>query len=202
MTPDVRVLVLASASRSRTELLTAAGVAHSVQPAMVDEAAIRTARRAAGDDVAAVAMALAEAKAAVVSLAEAEIPVIGADQMLDCGGTWLDKPADRAEAERHLRLLRGREHRLITAVCLTRNGRVEWRHVETVRLTMRRFSDRFLDDYLDRVGNDVTGTVGAYRLEGPGATLFERIDGDYFSILGLPLLPLLAALRDRGLLMD
>ena len=124
--------------------------------------------------------------------------VIGADQILDCDGRWFDKPASMDEAANHLRALSGRTHRLVSAGCVATGGVVSWRHVETPSMTMRRLDDDFIADYLDRAGPSVLESVGAYRLEGIGARLFERIDGDYFTILGLPLLPLLAFLRDAG----
>ena len=125
--------------------------------------------------------------------------VIGADQILECDGIWFDKPADRAAAAETLKRLRGRTHRLVSAISVLGGGRgAPWRHRGEARLTMRSFSDRFLARYLDAVGDEVTTSVGAYRLEGRGAQLFTRIEGDYFTVLGLPLLPLLAFLRGGG----
>lgn len=142
-----------------------------------------------------VALALADSKARAVAARRPGALVIGADQILECEGRWFDKPSTVAEAARHLRALRGRTHRLICAVVVVRDGERLWRHVAEARLTMRRFSDRFLDDYLASGGPAVLESVGAYRLEGLGAQLFETIEGDYFTILGLPLLPLLDFLR-------
>ena len=120
--------------------------------------------------------------------------------MLDCGGKWLDKPIDMDAAAESLRLLRGQSHELVTSVSIARAGQECWRLTDRATLVMRDFSDEFLDGYLDRVGEDVLSSVGAYQLEGLGAQLFERIDGDYFTILGLPLLPVLAYLRNEGAL--
>jgi septum formation protein len=124
--------------------------------------------------------------------------VIGADQMLDCKGVWFDKPADRRQARAQLVALRGRTHVLSSAACVYRDGQRLWHAVQQARLTMRPFSDEFLDEYLSAVGDDVTGSVGAYRLEGLGSHLFARVEGDWFTILGLPLLPLLDFLRGQG----
>jgi len=124
--------------------------------------------------------------------------VIGADQTLECGGALFDKPASADEAARQLRSLSGRTHRLVSALCVARDGAVEWRHAQEARLTMRRLSDDFIADYLSRAGPAALGAVGSYHLEGLGVNLFSRIDGDYFTILGLPVLPLLAFLRGEG----
>ncbi len=141
-------------------------------------------------------MTLAEAKATADDHGMAL--VIGADQLLDCDGRWFDKPASMDEAADHLRALSGRTHRLVSAVCVATGGMVTWRHVEVPLMTMRRLDDDFIAAYLDRAGPSVLESVGAYRLEGVGARLFEHIDGDYFTILSLPLLPLLAFLRQAG----
>jgi septum formation protein len=142
-----------------------------------------------------VALALADSKARAVSARRPGAIVVGADQILECEGRWFDKPATVEEAARHLRALRGRTHRLVSAVVAVRDGERRWRHAAEARLTMRDFSDRFLEDYLARSGPAILESVGAYRLEGLGAQLFARIEGDYFTILGLPLLPLLDFLR-------
>lgn len=193
-------IILASASPARANLLENAGVAAIRDPSAVDEAAIRESARAANLAVEHCAMRLAEAKALDVADRHPAEYVIGADQILDCAGVWFEKPKSRAEAAKTLRDLRGHEHRLVSAVVVCARNRIIWRHVDTARLTMRPFDDRFLGRYLDLAGDDVLSSVGAYRLEGPGAQLFSAIDGDYFTILGLPLLPLLAALRDLGAL--
>jgi septum formation protein len=191
-------LVLASASASRARLLEAAGLALLCEPSRVDEDEIKAAFRASGADAADCAMALAEAKALRVSGRRPGALVIGADQMLVCDGRWFDKPADRAEARAHLALLRGRAHELVTAACIARDGAVLWRVLDRPRLVMRRFSDAFVETYLDAVGEAALLSVGAYQLEGPGVQLFAAVEGDFFAVLGLPLLPLLDILRSHG----
>jgi septum formation protein len=193
-------LVLASASAARRRLLAAAGIAVLVDPAMVDEARIKAASWREGRSCEDCAVALAEAKAEVVSARHPGALVIGADQMLDHDGTWLDKPRDREHAQRQLMSLRGRRHELVSAVALALDDVLLWHHVERAGLAMRDFSDAFLDDYLAAMGERVLATVGGYEFEGLGAQLFAGIEGDYFAILGLPLLPLLEALRQRGAL--
>jgi len=191
-------LVLASGSRVRATLLREAGLAFEVQPANVDESI--TKREMAGADPMAIAEALAAIKARAVSPSRQGVLVIGADQMLVCDGGLFDKPADLDEARGHLRRLRGRTHHLCTAAVAVRDGEVLWRHTERPELVMRPFSDGFIEDYLAAVGTDALLSVGAYQLEGRGAQLFERVTGDFFSILGLPLLPLLAFLRHQKLI--
>jgi septum formation protein len=166
-----------------------------VDPARLDEDAIKDAfPREPGR----CAVALAAAKAGQVSPRHPGRLVIGADQTLDCDGIRFDKPRDAAEARRQLASLRGRGHALHAAVAVMRDGDLIWQHVEPARLWMREFSDAFLDDYLAVVGEEAYATVGSYAIEGVGVQLFERIEGDYFTILGLPLLPLLGFLRGRG----
>ncbi len=194
--PDGPV-VLASASDVRSRILERAGINHVRDPARLDESAIKSANR--DKDPGVVAGLLSLAKAAQVSERHPGALVIGADQILDLDGEWFDKPADLGEAELHLRKLRGSAHTLISAVSAVRDGRLLWQHVDTARLVMRPFGDDFLAAYLEEAGPDVLGSVGVYRLEGPGAQLFSEIDGDYFTVLGLPLLPLLAFLRREGI---
>lgn len=191
-------VILASASATRARLLEEAGLAVTCDPAGLDEAVLKRRCRADGADAAACAAALADAKAARVAGRHEGALVIGADQLLACGEDWFDKPEDQAAARRQLAQLRGREHVLATAVAVWRADRPLWRHSERPRLAMRAFSDAFLDAYLAAAGDSILASVGAYRLEGLGAQLFERIEGDYFAILGLPLLPLLAFLRREG----
>ncbi len=196
--PAHPALILASKSAARAALLRNAGVDFTVETAPVDEASVKASFRAEGRAAEDLALALAEMKAARVSRAHPGALVIGADQLLDCEGVWFDKPGDLAGARRDLLALRGRAHRQISAVCVVADGTAIWRHVEIARLVMRPFSDAFLDDYLARAGAEIGACVGAYRLEDLGAQLFSRIEGDYFTILGLPLLPLLEFLRGHG----
>jgi septum formation protein len=193
-------LILASGSTARRAVLAGAGLRFAVRPADVDESVMKAAARAEGVDATAAALRLADAKAARVAQNETQALVIGADQILDCAGTWYDKPPDLAAARRQLLALRGRPHTLATAVVCRRGRHLVWQHTALPRLTMRPFSERFLDAYLAAEGEHVLGSVGAYRLEGPGAQLFAAVDGDHTAILGLPLLPLLAFLREAGML--
>ena len=191
-------LVLASKSVSRRAVLEAAGIPIEIVPADIDERAVEAGHAAQGAGE--VAALLARAKAAAVATAMPGRLVLGADQTLARGDRRFSKPADRAGAAAQLRALRGHTHALHSALALARDGGVLFDCVDTARLTMRDFSDRFLEDYLDLVGNAALTSVGGYQLEGVGVHLFERVEGDYFTILGLPLLPLLAFLRDKGLI--
>lgn len=193
-------LVLASGSVTRRRMLEAAGLSFRVVPADVDEDAIRSALTVpdAGGGPERVARVLAQAKAEEVSRRMPDALVIGGDQVLALGRDIFTKPADLAAARRTLRALAGRTHRLLSAVSLAINGAEVWSHLDAASLTVRDISDTYLDDYLARVGDGVCACVGAYELEGLGVQLFECIEGDYFTILGLPLLPLLAELRARG----
>jgi septum formation protein len=193
------MLLLASTSPFRRRLLEAAGLLFRVAPAQVDEAALK---RELGSKVAptALADALAAAKAAAVSETSPGHLVIGADQVLAMDGTLFDKPRDVEEARAQLRRLRGQTHRLVTAVALAQEGRAVWTTVDSASLTMRDFSDAFLDRYLAECGDRLLQIAGAYEIEGRGIQLFERVEGDYFTIVGLPLVPLLAELRARGVL--
>lgn len=170
----------------------------AVEPARVDESAVKAAMAEDGADAEDTALMLASMKADRVSRRRGDALVIGADQVLDLEGRWFDKPADMDEARESLRALRGRTHRLVTAVCVTRDGDRIWHRVETPRLAMREFSDAFLDHYLRQAGESVLSSVGAYRLEGSGVQLFSEVEGSYFTILGLPLIPLLDFLRGHG----
>jgi septum formation protein len=191
-------VVLASASRSRLELLRRAGLHLRAEPARVDESEVKASLRAEQADAAAAAETLAELKASKISLRAPGALVIGADQILDCEGRWFDKPPDRAAAVAHLRALGGKTHALATAVCVVRDGVRIWHHREAPRLTMRPLDGVYIESYLDAAGPAVLETVGAYRLEDLGAQLFTKVSGDYFTILGLPLLPLLGFLREHG----
>ena len=188
-------VVLASSSATRREMLEAVGLQIGFQTPEVDEDAIKRAMLARGAPPADIAVALAEKKALTVAAAYREALVIGADQVLICDGVLFDKPPDMAAARQTLTSLRGRGHELITAVAVARGEEVIWQHRERAALAMRALSDGEIDRYLSQAGNAVLHSVGAYQLEGPGAQLFERVDGDFFTILGLPLLPLLAFLR-------
>ncbi|KAA0580260.1 septum formation protein Maf [Azospirillum sp. B21] len=192
------VLVLASGSRTRAAMLEQAGVSAILDKPLIDEDEVKAAGRAEGVPADAVAEALAELKAQRITRRHPGALVVGADQMLECEGRWFDKPADRAAARAQLLDLRGKTHRLVSCAVVVRNGERMWHKVDSARLTMRNFTEDFLDDYLDRVGDDVLHSVGAYQLEGLGAQLFQRVEGDFFTILGLPLLPLLGFLRVHG----
>ena len=189
-------LVLASGSATRRALLQAAGLSFDVAVPNIDEGAVKTAAKGDGGTAEHAATALANMKAATV--ADQDALVIGADQILVCGGTWLDKPATLAAAREQLSFLRGRAHTLVTAIVCRRAGQRVWRHVATPKLTMRPFSAAFLDAYLAAEGDALLSCVGAYRLEGRGAHLFDALDGEYTAILGLPMLALLGFLRQSG----
>lgn len=196
-------LVLASASPTRAALLEAVGLVLTRVPPSVDESAVRAALRSEGASTEDAASALAELKArSAGGRAPAGSLVLGADQILELDGAWLEKPADRTEARAQLASLRGRTHRLVSAVVVVKDGARIWHAVDKAELAVRPFSDTFLDAYLDRCGESVLGSVGAYRIEGEGAQLMARIRGDHFTILGLPLLPLLAFLREQRVLLS
>jgi septum formation protein len=190
-------LVLASRSAIRRAVLEAAGIPVEVSPADVDERVIEAG--AGSSSPAAVAALLARSKATAVSARMPSRIVIGADQTLALGRRRFSKPADRAAARQQLLALRGQSHELHSAVAVVRDEAVLYGGVEVARLTMRRFSEAFLDRYLDEAGPAVTTSVGGYQLERIGIHLFERIDGDHFTILGMPILPLLAFFRRERL---
>lgn len=195
-----RPLILASASPSRRRLLEAAGVDCRVEPARVDEAAFKLAAQADGITASELAVMLAQIKAERVSARWPGGFVLGADQLLDCDGEWFDKPATAQGLRQQLQALRGREHRLRTAAVVVRDGVRLWHHLAEPRLTMRSFSDGFLDRYVESFADRVVNNVGGYEIEGPGLQLFARVAGDQSSIMGLPLLPLLEFLRANGIL--
>ncbi|WP_043832527.1 Maf family nucleotide pyrophosphatase [Muricoccus aerilatus] len=197
---ETPALVLASASSARRALLDAAGLRFEALAAAVDEASIKESAKAEGFPAADAALMLAEAKARRIAARRPEALVIGCDQILVLGDRWFDKPENPAGARAHLQALRGGTHQLVTAVLCWRGGERIWQHVATPRLTMRPFSDAFLDAYLSLEGDRVTESVGAYRLEGPGVHLFDRVDGEHAAILGLPLLALLGFLRQHEVL--
>ncbi len=193
--------VLGSGSAGRRMLLENAGLSFDIMPARVDEAAIRDAflRDHEADDVPLLAEELAAAKALEVSR-RSEKPVLAGDQILVLDGDVFSKPRDMDEARAHLQRLRGRTHQLISALAVAERGKIVWRCRDSAAMTMRAFSDVFLERYLQEVGERALSSVGCYQVEGPGIQLFERIEGDYFTIVGLPLLPFLHWLRGRGLL--
>ena len=188
-------LVLASGSAVRATLLRQAGIPFDVQNSRVDEDAIK--ERFADSNIDELAIKLASAKAVAVSTERPDAVVIGADQILSCEGARFDKPRDMNEAWTNLKFFHGRTHRLHSGIVLAQAGDIIWHHSAHADLTMRDFSDDFLETYLKTVGDKVLTSVGCYQLEGPGIQLFENISGDYFTILGLPLLPLLNELRRR-----
>ena len=190
-------LILASASDARAGLLRAAGVSFTIEPADIDETAIKRDYRESGRDALACAAALAEAKARTIAGRHKDALVIGADQILVADDEWFDKPGDLSEAVVQLLRLRGRDHILVTSACVLQDTSRPWQATAIPKLTMRRFGDAFLAGYIEAEGSAVLGSVGAYRLEGRGIQLFARIEGDYFAILGLPLLELLAFLRGQ-----
>ena len=196
-------IVLASGSAARRAMLADAGVAFEVIPADIEEATITEGMFHVNPDAAhaTIAESLARVKALAVGGAHPQALVIGSDQILTTGDAIFSKPATRAAAADMLRTLRGRTHALVSSVALAYGGEIVFQETETTFLTMRAFSDAFLEDYLDQEGEAVLASAGAYRIEGLGAQLFETIEGDHFNILGMPLLPLLSELRARGALL-
>jgi septum formation protein len=191
------LLILASGSPARQTMLRDAGLKCFAIPADLDEAAIK---RSFTGNATELALALASAKATMVAKTYPDALVIGADQLLVCGEEKFDKPADMAQAAAQLRFLSGRTHTLLTAVCVHKGENQLWAHVDQARLTMRPLSEEFIGQYLKTEGAAVLGCVGAYRLEGLGAQLFSSVEGDFFTVLGLNLLPLLGFLREAGAL--
>jgi septum formation protein len=193
-------VILASASPTRRKLLAAAGVEVCVEPALIDEEALKRILKVDGQADGDCALALAEAKARYVASGNKHALVVGADQILVCGKTSFNKPTDLADARAQLLALRGRTHELVSAVCVVREAARIWHTVVSAKLTMRQFSDGFLEYYLISEEAAILGSVGGYCLEGRGIQLFSEIQGDYFSILGLPLLELVGFLRNWGAL--
>lgn len=190
-------LILASTSSIRAAILRNAGILFEVKRPNADETSLKQAARHL--PAAELALHLARSKALSVDSGNGENIVLGADQVLVCKGKIYDKPATLAEARAHLAELRATDHQLISALSCARAGKEMWNHTSTARLAMRDFSESFLDDYLRTAGGAALTSVGAYKLEHEGVQLFEEIDGDYFAILGLQLLPLLAYLRQTGI---
>lgn len=191
-------LILASKSASRRSLMTGAGLDYEAVTADIDERAVEEPLLARGAHPDAVARGLAEAKALHVSLKHPDAYVIGSDQTLSLGERIFHKPRDMAEAADHIRAFSGKTHHLNCGVAVAYDGKVVWSDVSIARMTMRPISETFLSRYLDLSGEGILQSVGAYQFEGPGVQLFERIDGDYFTILGLPMLTLLSGLRSLG----
>ena len=202
MTAQKRVptIVLASASTVRTRLLRSAGVPHIVAPADVDEAATRDEMLVENADHADIAAVLAEQKARKISPDHAGVIVLGADQVLSCEGALFEKPADVEGVRAHLNALMGKEHTLYTSVYAVRDGASLWHANTAAVMRMRMLSAEFVDYYVAEVGEAACQSVGAYLLEGLGIQLFSRIDGDFFTILGLPMMPLLEFLRDNDVI--
>src|SRR5262245_3170144 len=191
-------IILASASPFRRKLLENAGIDFVAIAASIDERAVEAPLEGSGASPEDVGLVLAEAKALNVSSNNSDAIVIGSDQTLSLDDTIFHKPVDMEGARRHLLKLSGETHHLNSAVVLARNGETLWRHVSVARLTMRTLEPAFIGRYLARVGDKALSSVGGYQIEGEGIQLFEEIEGDYFTIVGLPLLPLLAALREQG----
>lgn len=194
-------VVLASQSASRRAMLTAAGVPFEAVSAGVDEDSAKAALAAEGFGARDMADALAELKAVKISSRDGQALVLGCDSVVLLeDGSMLDKPRDRAEAAAHLRRLSGKRHELVSAAVIAEGGRPVWRVVDRARMHVRPLSDAFLESYLDVEWPTLSGCVGCYRIEGPGAQLFDRIEGSQFTVLGLPLLPVLGYLRVRGVM--
>lgn len=200
MNHEAPKILLASASAIRAEILANAGIQFEAKPSRFDEDSVKHIYRAENRPVSDLVKALALGKAEAVT-AEGGTLVIGADQVLELDGQVFDKPKTLQEAHERLTFLRGRTHRLIGGLCLVQKGCAPWHHVSITKLHMRNFSDEFLKAYLQKEGKSVLASVGAYKFEGRGASLFEKVEGDFFSILGLSLLPLMAELRQRGALL-
>jgi septum formation protein len=196
-------LILASQSASRRAMLDAAGVRYDAVPAHVDEEAVKGALRTENATPRALADALAELKAVKVSQARSRVLVLGSDSLVAFeDGTTLDKPESRAQAADHLRRMAGKRHDLVSAAVIAENGRPVWRAVDRAKMFVRPLSEAFIEQYLDLEWPAIAGCVGCYRIEGPGVQLFSRIEGSQFTVLGMPLLPVLDYLRTRGELMS
>jgi len=193
-------VILASASQSRANILRNAGIAFDVMPARVDEDDVKNSMLAANTPHWVIADALAEVKALQISRRHPDALVIGADQVLSFAGELVSKCATMQEARDLLCRLRGRGHELLSAAVIAKDGRPIWRHTERSKLTMFPVSDGFIDAYLIKKGEDILSGVGCYRLEDEGAQFFSHVAGDYFAILGLPLIQLLSALREQGVI--
>ena len=193
-------LILASSSKTRHAMLKNAGVDCDAIASMIDEEGYKQSMKAEGANAAEAAETLAEMKALRMYRQQPDGIVIAADQMLECNGIWFDKPKDRDNARAQLLALRGKTHQLVSAAVIYKEGSRIWGTIDTAHLTMRNFTEEWLDWYLDAAGEDIFDCVGGYQLEGIGAQLFTEVRGDYFTVLGLPLLPLIGFLRDHGVL--
>lgn len=193
-------VILASQSASRRAMLDAAGLAYQAIPAHVDEAALKAALLAEGQGPRNIADALAELKALKVSRSSPAALVIGSDSLVSVGGELFDKPENRAAAADHLAQFSGCEMVLTSAVVVAMGGRALWRHVDQAKLQVRTLSSTFIETYLDAEWPAIAGCVGCFRIEGPGVQLFTAIKGDHFTVLGMPLLPLLGFMRERGVM--
>ena len=191
-------IVLASASPARSAVLGNAGIEFTTRPANIDERAIEKPLAASGELPERIAMALARAKALAAANDQPDALIIGADQILSADGRRWNKPASLVEARDQLMMISGRTHELYSAIAVVRAHKVIGQHGEIAKMTMRHLTRDFVDQYLAEIGTEALSSVGAYQIEGPGIQLFERIEGDYFTILGLPLLPLLGYLREFG----
>mgnify|MGYP000085432218 FL=1 len=193
-------LILASSSKARFTMLKNAGVDCEAIASMIDEEGYKQSMKAEGANAAEAAETLAEMKALRMYRQQPDGIVIAADQMLECNGIWFDKPRDRDNTRAQLLALRGKTHQLVSAAVVYKEGSRIWGKIDTAHLTMRNFTEEWLDDYLDACGDEIYNCVGGYQLEGLGAQLFTEVRGDLFTVLGLPLLPLIGFLRDHGIL--
>tara|TARA_A100000164_G_scaffold316783_1_gene297008 strand:- start:1198 stop:1800 length:603 start_codon:yes stop_codon:yes gene_type:complete len=196
-TPEI---ILASASKSRKVLLKNAGLKFRVETSNVDEKKLK--EKFQGTPVEDLVLKLAGAKAEAVYQSNKKSLIIGADQMLECENTLYDKPIDYSNAFEHLKNLQGKMHRLVTGVSIVYHGEIIWSFVDQVNLEMRSLSDKFISEYLEIVGPEIFSTVGSYRLEGHGVQLFNQVKGDFFTVLGLPVLPLLTFLRLKNFMVS
>ena len=200
MLADPTPLILASASAGRRTMLENAGVVFDVEAASIDEDAVKQSLKAEGASVEQAAETLAELKARRISARHPGVLVLGSDSMLECEGRWFDKACSMDQAREHLLAMRGVTHRLVTSAVLVRDeGRI-WHHTAVASMTMRHFSDAWLDDYLEDIGERACASVGCYQVEGRGLQLFAQVDGDFFAIVGLPMVQVLDQLRTQGVL--
>jgi len=193
------ILVLASTSAARRKMLRRVGLEVTFMTPNLDESKIKTVAKEQNVPSCCLALQLAEAKAAAVAVTYRKDWIIGADQVLACENVRLDKAENREEARKILKILSGRSHELHTATCVMHDAMIQWSYVDTAKLWMRKLSPPFIEGYLDQAGDKVLCSLGCYQIESLGAQLFDRVEGDQFSIQGMPLLPLLAFLRSRGL---